>query len=246
MKALNTVRALGPIDIQNIRRDPLLKWIVLIPLGMAFMARSILPDLLRQASVLVDFDLLPYYQPLMAYTLLILTPMLAGMVIGFLLLDQRDDHTLSALQVTPLTLNGYLVYRLVTPTIASLLVSLAVLQVSGLVRFSLSELFGVALNAAPLSCLYALFIASFAANKVQGFAITKVTGVILLPPLIAYFIPTGWRIVIGFVPTYWPGMMLWGLAEGNPAAWINLPVGLVVQGLLLWLLLRRYNHVMKR
>jgi fluoroquinolone transport system permease protein len=43
--------------------------------------------------------------------LVVVMPALVGMVIGFLLLDQRDDQTLAALQVTPLTLNGYLIYR---------------------------------------------------------------------------------------------------------------------------------------
>ena len=246
MKVIQTVRALGPIDIQNIRRDPLLKWITIVPVLMALLSRSLLPVILQQASALVDFDLLPYYRPLMAYTLLIMTPLLTGMVIGFLLLDQRDDHTLSALQVTPLTLDGYLVYRLVTPSMVSMGVTFIILPVSGLAPLSLVELAGVALSGGLLSCLYALFIAAFAANKVQGFAITKITGSVLLPPLIAYFIPAGWRTVFGIVPTYWPGMLLWGLMGGNTAAWINLPVGLAYQAVLLWLLLRRYNHVMKR
>ena len=246
MKAFQTVRALGPIDVQNIRRDPLLKWITILPLLMALLSRSLLPMILQQASTLMDFDLLPYYRPLMAYTLLILTPMLTGMVIGFLLLDQRDDHTLSALQVTPLTLNGYLVYRLVTPSLASVVVTFIILPVSGLAPLSLPDLAGVALSGGLLSCLYALFIAAFASNKVQGFAITKISGSILLPPVVAFFIPAGWRVIFGIIPTYWPGMLLWGLMDGQPAAWINLPMGLVVQGLLLWLLLKRYNHVMKR
>jgi fluoroquinolone transport system permease protein len=246
MKALRTLQALGPIDFQNIRRDPLLKWLILIPVGMALMARTILPALLLKASALVDFDLLPYYPPLMAYTLQILTPMLTGMVIGFLLLDERDDHTLSALQVTPLALNGYLAYRLISPSLASLLVSLAILPVSGLASLSLLELAGVALSAAPLAPLYTLFIAATASNKVQGFAISKISGILLMPTLIAYLIPAGWRIVFGLSPTYWPGMLLWGLLDGNPAAWINLPLSLVYQGLLLWLLLRRYNHVLRR
>jgi fluoroquinolone transport system permease protein len=244
--ALHTLRALGPIDVQNIRRDPLLKWIILIPLAMALMARSFLPTLLQQASALLEFDLLPYYPPLMAFTLLILTPILAGTVIGFLLLDQRDDHTLSALLVTPLTLNGYLAYRLISPSLASLLVSLVILPVSGLAPLSLIELAGVALSAAPLAPLYALFIATFAANKVQGFAISKATGVLMLPPVIAFFIPAAWRIVFGLAPNYWPGMLLWGLMDGSPGVWVYLPVGIVYQGLLLWLLLRRYNHVLKR
>jgi len=246
MRVIHTIQALGPIDIKNIRRDPLLKWIIVLPLLVAVLSRSLLQILLQQASIVINFNLLPYYRPLMAYTLIILTPMLTGMVIGFLLLDQRDDHTLIALQVTPLTLNGYLIYRLLTPTLVSMAVTFIALPISGLVSLSLLELTGVALSGSLLSCLYALFIAAFAANKVQGSAITKITGSVLLPPLAAFFIPAGWRVIFGIVPTYWPGMLLWGLMDSQPLAWINLPVGLVYQGLLLWLLLKRYNHVMKR
>ena len=41
------------------------------------------------------------YAPYPLAALLLITPVLYGMVIGFLLLDQRDDQTLVALQVTP-------------------------------------------------------------------------------------------------------------------------------------------------
>ena len=58
------------------------------------------------------FDLRPYYDAFMGYFLVSLAPMMFGIVIGFLLLDECDDNTLMALQVTPLSLNNYLLYRL--------------------------------------------------------------------------------------------------------------------------------------
>lgn len=42
-------------------------------------------------------------------------PDLVGMVIGFLLLDERDTQTLDALRVTPLSMRRYLAYRISAP-----------------------------------------------------------------------------------------------------------------------------------
>ena len=39
---------------------------------------------------------------------LMTAPGIVGMVVGFLLLDERDERTLSALRVTPLSMRRYL------------------------------------------------------------------------------------------------------------------------------------------
>jgi fluoroquinolone transport system permease protein len=246
MNILQVWRALGPIDVRNVRRDPLLRWLVVLPLAAALAARWFLPSLLAQVEAFMQIPLLPYYPPFMAYALLLLGPMLAGVVVGFLLLDQRDDRTLFALQVTPLSLNNYLAYRLALPVLIGLLLSLVVLPLSGLVQLNLLHLLAVALAAAPLAPLFSLFLAAFAANKVQGFAIQKGLGVVMLPPVIAYFVPAPWHLLFGLVPTYWPAQVLWQAQSGSGQLWLFLSVGLLVQGLLLWFLLRRFNRLLRQ
>ena len=119
MNALSVIRALGPIDGKSIARDPMLRWFVLMPVGFALAARWLLPLAIERVSVLVDHDLAPYYRPLTSLYFLQFAPSLAGWVVGFLLLDQRDDGTLAALRVTPLTLNGFLLYRLALPMLST-------------------------------------------------------------------------------------------------------------------------------
>jgi fluoroquinolone transport system permease protein len=246
MNILQVWRALGPIDVRNVRRDPLLRWLVVLPLAAALAARWFLPSLLVQVEAFMQIPLLPYYPPFMAYALLLLGPMLAGVVVGFLLLDQRDDRTIFALQVTPLSLNNYLAYRLALPILIGLLLSLVVLPLSGLVQLNLLHLLAVALAAAPLAPLFALFLAAFAANKVQGFAIQKGLGVVMLPPVIAYFVPAPWHWLFGLAPTYWPAQVLWQAQSGSGQLWLYLGTGLFVQGLLLWFLLRRFNRLLRQ
>lgn len=246
MNIIQVWRALGPVDLRNVRRDPLLRWLVVLPLVAALAARWLLPSLLAQVEAFMQIPLLPYYPPFMAYALLLLGPMLAGVVVGFLLLDQRDDRTLYALQVTPLSLNNYLAYRLALPVLIGMFLSLIALPLSGLVRLNLFYLLAVALAAAPMAPLFALFLAAFAANKVQGFAIQKGLGAVMLPPVIAYFVPAPWHWLFGLVPTYWPAQVLWQATSGSGQLWLYLGLGLLVQGLLLWLLLRRFNHRLRQ
>jgi fluoroquinolone transport system permease protein len=243
---MTILQSLGPIDARNIRRDELLRWIIFAPLAMALLIRWLFPALLTRISAIIPLDWPPYYEPITAFMIILLTPYLAGLVIGFLLLDQRDDGTLKALQVTPLSLNGYLVYRLSMPMLLSVVMTLVAAPLSGVVQIGWWRLLLTAVCAAPFAPIFALLLASLAQNKVQGFAITKVAGIILLPPLIAYFIAAPWQIVLGIFPTYWPAMTLWSAQANDSAFWFYWGVGLVYQGVVLWLLTRRFNQIMQR
>jgi fluoroquinolone transport system permease protein len=251
MNRLYALKGLGPMDAKSIGRDALLRWVILLPLLIALLARWFLPILLQQVESILTVDLLPYYSPLMAYVLLLLVPNLVGFVTGFLLLDQRDDRTLYALQVTPLSLNGYLIYRLAMPVILSFLLTLIVLPLSGLVSLNLPLLLIAAISAAPMAPIFALALAALSQNKVQGFALMKMSGIVLLPPLAAYFIKSDWQLLLGLVPTYWPAKTLWAAKDwlaGSSAAplWFYFLAGLAFQLLFLLLLARRFNRIMHR
>ncbi|MCE1252351.1 MAG: hypothetical protein LWX83_02255 [Anaerolineae bacterium] len=243
MNLIRTYRALGPIDLKNIRRDAMLSWMVFAPLLLAFILRLLVPLLNDMALVRFNFDLKPYYGVIASFLFLIL-PVLIGMVMGFLLLDQRDDQTLLALQVTPLSLNGYLLYRISLPMLLSFVMTLIMIPLTALQEQPLWLLALPALCAAPLAPMSALFYASLAQNKVQGFAVMKASGALFIPPLIAYFVQSNWQWLFGLVPAYWPVKLYWLLQNGDPAAFWVLPLGLLYQAGLIYLLVGWFNRVM--
>jgi fluoroquinolone transport system permease protein len=245
MIAVKAIRALGPIDVKNIRRDPLLKWMIFTPLLMVAAVRYVIPWIGARVFEQIGFDVTPYYPLIMSF-IAMTVPFILGIVIGFLLLDQRDDHTLTALQVTPLSLNGYLAYRVTTPTIAAFFSTMLVIWGAGLVRLDAASLILISLSTALYAPIMALIFASFAQNKVQGLALNKASGVIMVPALIAYFIPGIWQYAFGIIPTYWPAKLFWTLAAGQPGAWVYLLVSLITQAILLALTLRHFNKVMHR
>ncbi len=246
MDAARLVRAFGPIDARNVRRDSMLRWFAVLPLLLALGIRLIIPIVIERLGAILKLDLMPYYHVIGSYVLLLITPILYGMVIGSLFLDQRDDGTLTALQVTPVSLRAYMAYRLSLPVVVGAIATLGAFAVAGVSDIGPLPLALCVLTSTPLAALAALALACFAENKVQGFALQKAGSVFLLPPLVAYFLPAQWQPLFALLPTYWPTRLYSAFQAGDPYWWAYLLAGLLYQALLLFLLLRRFEKVTSR
>ena len=239
------IRALGPIDVKSVARDSMLRWLIGMPIVFALAFRWGVPALNEWLGERYAFDLTPHY-PLLTSFLVLMVPTLMGSVVGFLLLDHKDDRTLTALQVTPLTVEGYLAYRIAVPMVVSVPVMMASIAIADLVTMGVVPALAASVQAAPAAPLYALFVAAFAANKVQGFALLKGVGVLTWPPVIAWFISSPWQVAFGIDPLYWPLKLFWMLEAGEPRAWLYFLAGLTYQSLLIAILLRRFKTVIAR
>jgi fluoroquinolone transport system permease protein len=246
MRALAAYRSLGAIDLRNVARDPMLRWVaVLTPLfGLLF--RFAVPPIAVALEERLDFDLTMYYPLLMSFLPLMVAGMI-GAVVGFLLLDQRDDQTMSALLVTPLSLGDYLRYRMIVLLALCVALSWITVPLAGLTETTWLQLTVTSIVAAPLAPIYALFLGSFAGNKVQGFALAKAIGIVILPCIAAYFVTGPWQTAFGVVPHYWSMKVFWLFDAGAPeAALAHAVVGLGWQGLVLVLLARRFSRIVRR
>ncbi|HEV8191784.1 MAG TPA: hypothetical protein VGP82_09915, partial [Ktedonobacterales bacterium] len=106
------------------------------------------------------FDLAPYF-PLITGVFVATVPMLMGMVVGLLLLDERDDRVLTVLLVTPMPLGAYLAYRRIIPALIAVAATLIGFPLVGLISAPLSALPAAGALAARGCPLMALFLASF-------------------------------------------------------------------------------------
>ncbi len=246
MQALRLTRVLGRIETKSAARDPLLRWIGLVPIVVAVAARFALPVVLQRLNGVIPGDLDTLSLLITGSALLLITPTMCGIVIGFLVLDQRDDRTLTALQVTPMQLNSYLLYRLMGPVVISGLMTAIAFAVAGLREPGFVAILLASGAAAPLAPLIALALATFAENKVQGFALLKGASLFMLGPLGAHFVPSGWQLAFCILPTFWPVRLLWSLRAGEPTWWLYLLVGTLYQALLISMLVRRFQRVMYR
>jgi fluoroquinolone transport system permease protein len=233
--------ALGLNDLRGVRRDSLLIGVAAMPWLMVLGLRVIVPSLAVWLVEAHQFDLAPYYPLLLSLFCVLQIPLVVGMVTGFLILDERDDETLTALRVTPLSMANYAAYRATVAIALSACYSVICVLLSGLMLPAvLPSLLPIALVAGLLSPAIALLLAAFAGNKVEGMALTKGLGFLLLGPLAAYFIPGGWQLVAGVLPTFWLAKAFWSASAGE-VVWPYLLVGLVYHLLLIGWLGRRFQ-----
>lgn len=238
---MRTALAFGKNDLINIRRDSLLLYAAVVPWLLLLLVRLLVPWLTGWLHESRGFDLVPYY-PLILSFIMMQLPMIVGVVMGLLVLDERDAGTITALRVTPLSMTSYALYRISVTFLYSMLTLLVLLPISGLVPMALiPALVPISLLASLLAPLFALLISAFASNKLEGLALMKGFGIMLLGPLAAYFIQSDWQVLIGVLPTYWSASAYWIASEGGNF-WPSLLAGLVYNSILLVWLLRRFQR----
>jgi fluoroquinolone transport system permease protein len=241
---VSVFRTLVEADSRMLWRDPLLGWVLALPIGLAFLLRPLIPRVQEALLAGAGFDLTPYY-PLVMGGFLMTAPGMVGMVIGFLLLDERDARTLTALRTTPLSMREYLVYRVALPLLLGTVATLIGYPITGLVPLPLTSLLPIVVVGSLSAPLLALILALAAPNKVAGFAVVKVLNTVNLLPIVAYFVPRPVQYVAGIFPTYWPMRALWSAAVEEDYD-TYLVLGGVVSVLALLLITRLFDRRLLR
>jgi hypothetical protein len=190
-------------DSMNVARDPMLIIASVMSLAPAPLLYAARPAL--DAAALSAFgvtELSRYLMPLV----LIIPAMLIGWVTGFLLLEDRDDGPLLAVDVTPVGKGGFLIYRgavaaAITGAITLWACRLLIPDSGWVLAVLIAVLVGIE------AVLAAVILPAIARNKVEGLALTKLTNLAAVVPLLA-IVPSPWRYTGGFFPTYWVGELL--------------------------------------
>ena len=239
---MKSIRGLVRSDIRNASRDSTSVFMIAYPFILAVVLRWLIPVATAGLSARFNIDLSQYNPLIVTFFGLLIMPQLFGSILGFLLLDERDDNTLTALQVTPLSTASFFGYRLLQPAILTILATLLTVPLLNIYDISIWRLLPIALVMAMGAPIYGLMLASLANNKVQGLAILKGLGIFLLGPMLAWFVAEPWASLFGIFPNYWPAKAFWLLLEGQ-TYWGYLLVGILVSVVWIVLLFRNFQRV---
>ncbi|MFZ1175430.1 MAG: ABC transporter permease [Mycobacterium sp.] len=229
-------------DIRGTYRDPLLVMVVVAPVigtaGVVVLTPRVTALLARRNG----FDLVPYYPLILTAFLLLTSIIIVGALAGFLVLDEVDAGTLTALRVTPVPLSTFFAYRSATVLLVTTVYVVATMSFSGLLRRGLAPaLIPIGLLAGLSAVVTLLLIIAAASNKIQGLAVVRALGMLIAGlPCLPWFIHSGWNLAFGVLPPYWAAKAFW-VANGNGAWWPYLLAGVVYNVAIAWALFGRFR-----
>lgn len=188
----------------QIKSDKMLFVVCLAPIfaGIAFKfgipyIESLLCDYFGEQAIIQ-----PYYLMIDIF-LAILTPNLFCFASAMVILEEKDEHLIESLSVTPLGKTGYLISRLILPLAVSAIISIIMLLCFSLTEIKFYLIIILSILSATMGLMISLLIVSFSKNKVEGMAFSKLGGLFMLGIPVAFFIDTNNQYFASLMPSFW-------------------------------------------
>jgi fluoroquinolone transport system permease protein len=235
------VAAFGRNDIRGTYRDPLLWMIVVAPVIWTTGVAIFTPMFTEMLSERYDFDLVPYYPLVLTAFLLLTSIIITGAIAAFLVLDEMDAGTMTALRVTPVPLSTFFAYRAATVMVVTTIYVIATLSFSGILEPGLlPALIPIGLLSGLTAVVCLLLIVVVANNKIQGIAMVRTLGMLMAGlPALPWFIDSAWHLAFGVLPPYWAAKAFF-VASDHGTWWPYVVVGAVYNLAVAWALFRRF------
>lgn len=227
------------LEIKRVFRDPLYVLLFVSPVMIALVNRYAVPFVLEHIAAIYQLQTSGLQQYILLF-FMGLPAFLPGIMVGLMLIEEREESVLTAWAVSPVGLYRYVRHRAFFTFILAFISSFLLYIISegfpqsvgvlSLLFFSLA----VSLTAPLLMGL--LFV--FAKDRVRGLAYAKIAGLWLVLPFI-YCInaPCPIAIVIRFLYPFWTAKAFFLLAEGHAS--VASLFAIILQVPLLWGVYRR-------
>lgn len=146
--------------------------------------------------------LVPYFL-IFDLFLAVITPMMFSFASSMVILGEIDDGITKYMSVTPLGRGGYLTSRLDFPLIFSLVVSAIVMNVFSLTIISLEMIVALSFLSTVLGFITTMMVVSLSANKVEGMAVTKMSGIAMIGIVLPFFASVRIQYLAIMLPSFW-------------------------------------------
>lgn len=210
-------------ELKTIVRDPLNLFLLIYPLFMLALIGWLFPTALIRGGV--DQQGAAYALTMLITFVVIIAigGFVGGALLGFSLLENKDEKTINSIAVTPISITGYVIFKSIYSYFFSVIGTIILvvgikLWAADAYSFTYNSLsFGFDnldyLQIIVFSFVSSLMvpatgmlIASVAKNKIEGFAFMKSGGIIfMIPALVLLDAFSDWKqYLLGLTPNFWP------------------------------------------
>lgn len=188
----------------QIYQDSMLIILCIAPILCGSFFKFILPWIEDKVAFYLPLhDILQQYYLLFDLFLCAVTPLLYCFAAAYVILSEVDEGLTRYLAVTPIGKLGYLITRMGIPAVLSFFIGILMLGIFRISDISIVEIVAVSLVTSLLGIVTALVVVALSANKVEGMAISKLTGLLSLGLPAPFFITGPLQYLLCWLPSFW-------------------------------------------
>lgn len=222
--------------LSQIKHDDMLIAVCIAPLLAALFFRFGIPAIERFLCEYYDKKvILADYYLLFDLFLSILTPYMVCFSSAMVLLTEYDENMSQYMAVTPVGKKGYFVSRLIFPAFISFFASILLMLCFSLTEWSLPMLVLVCFLSALTSVAISLLLFSFSHNRVEGMAVAKMSGLIMLGIPVPFSLLSKAQYLFSVLPSFWIAKICL-----EHSYWISIPA-LITSAVWIWLLYGKFK-----
>ncbi|PAT01909.1 hypothetical protein CI105_03360 [Candidatus Izimaplasma bacterium ZiA1] len=234
------IKTIIKAELRNITRDKMYIFFSIYPVILGTIGYFLIPYIRDNSPA---NSLIP---EIVAMFLILLTGYVFGAISAFTLLDDKDDLVLMSLKITPISVKYYVIVKLVISYIFGFISTLVlVLATNFIPDASVFTIILISMTGALQAPGVALIVNSFSTNKVEGFVVMKMSGLILILPVIAFYVLSWKEMFLYIAPGFWTSrliqMELIPSFETNFTFTVYFILGVVYNLVLLFFLLKLYS-----
>jgi fluoroquinolone transport system permease protein len=233
------IAAFALADVRALARDPLLRLLLVAPLGLTGVLVLGVPLVEGFVDGAFGMDLTAHRTVLVAFLACVTMPLFLGAMAGLLVLEDRESGVLPAVAVSPAGLRSYFIVRCGWAGIA------ATATVAGALLLYGGASAGVVAATSVLGGGYAvvvlLLVGTLAGDRLEGMVVVKALTLPFALALLVGYLAAPWSWLLVVLPSYSPVVALLDGTSGRSLAPV-IGVGVVQLSLWIWLLTHRANR----
>jgi fluoroquinolone transport system permease protein len=221
-------------DLKLIFRDHTLVFFMLMPVLLILLVRYFVP------YHTIQFPVVAEYHTLIMASGSLQTAIMFGFITSFIILDEKDENVLQVIKVLPISSLYFITYRLTFAGIFSAIGAFLMINLGGIAHPGFFNSIVLSIQYGLAAPLITLIIATYANNKVEGMALFKGVDLVLILPLLSFFIVGNLKYLLAIIPVFWTYNFYQQTMAGESTWWIFI-CGIIVYAIVLTVLFQQFK-----
>ncbi len=147
---------------------------------------------------------IPQFKKLMVNSLLLLNTVLAGMIIALNILEEKTDHTMSAVNVSPVSRTAFILGKSLTGVVYALVLTISCIYITGFYEVDILKVLLIVLATTVLSMMIGFLQGVNSSDVMEAAGSVKLMFLPLAGSIAGYeLVGSRWQVLFYWSPFYW-------------------------------------------